>query len=154
MITYHGGMTGHLQSYDIKKFQEEGGLLEANRKFFHPVGMALAVSPGWGPDEIDQLIPLGVNDNTKEIIRTVLNNFVHQAGLDRMHFSSLFYTDDAEGIYFAWEDMDSETLGDSIEKIDDWSALQSLKFANRAQSLGFIVQPDPHIDDEYDPDDI
>jgi hypothetical protein len=41
------------KTMDLKEFREQGFLQEVNRKFFHPLGLALAIGIQW-PDDVTQ----------------------------------------------------------------------------------------------------
>ena len=43
LTDYKEDMTKKIKRIDIKEFREKGFLYEANRKFFHPLGLALEV---------------------------------------------------------------------------------------------------------------
>lgn len=97
---------------DIAEFQREGFLQEANRQFFHPHGLALAVSTGWESWEDVQkwLAARGVKFgmNACQAIFT----FLRKADLDGVHLHGVWdYRDDAEGIVYS--DLSDQ---DSVER--------------------------------------
>ena len=87
----------------IKEFREKGFLQEANRQFFHPLGLALEVS-------ID-------NETGEEKLNGVWD-----------------YRNDAEGILFGDNTIDTQ-------KVADVKSLYDEKSKVRMERYGFIVQP-------------
>lgn len=107
---------------DLKEFQDSGFLLEANRQFFHPLGLALSIR--WekgrrvGGDDDERGVP----------VELVLYD----------------YRDDPEGVVFASLDGDEDRRKHAVvmmafsEKFD----VRMRKFGWHIQPIGSTVEPD------------
>lgn len=107
---------------DMGEFRTGGFLMEANRQFFHPLGLALEWDSGWTEEGLKQFI-LGVmrqeaaaaeedpaevtiEDVHPETIETIWR-FIVEAGLDKPRISGVWdERDDPEGIAYGRKEYD------------------------------------------------
>lgn len=115
---------------DIAEFRREGYLQELNRRFLHPLGLALEVV----------VEPCPCRDGTIEegppgATHTVTCPTCH-GDKQRERMGGVWdYRDDPEGIYYDGQ-LDPEKAG----HID---ALTKERFAPRKKALGFAIEPIP-----------
>lgn len=85
----------------IDEFREFGYLQEVNRRFFHPLGLALEVrTPGWTKESIDGWLREQGVQFGQDAIDNVWT-FVVALGLNRDHLGGVWdYRDDPEGVVF------------------------------------------------------
>lgn len=121
---------------DIQELSDEGYIAEANRLFFHPLGLALERSTGWSEDDVTQVCeelhlgPLG-------ILGVV--SFIRHMGLDKPHLTGVWdYRDDPEGIIYG---LDHEPIVAAAHQriVQLWRERQDA----RVEALGYMIQPVP-----------
>ena len=106
-----------VKKMSIKEFREKGFLQEANRLFFHPLGLALEISVDW---------PEGVTDEDKVLYKD--NPFNHPEAVYSLG-GVWDYRDDPEGILF----------GDGIvdkNKVEYIESLRNSKISKRSSIDG------------------
>jgi len=114
---------------DIKEFKDEGFLQEANRQFFHPLGLALEINIDW-PNTIKRLeeIDEKIADAEKEKFDNNPSNHPHAV----YSLGGIWdYRDDPDGMFFGKGVIDKE-------KIKKVNSLRKLKTEQRKNS-GFKV---------------
>lgn len=119
---------------DIAAFRDEGYLQEANRQFFHVLGLALEWAGGLDREAVERLLAnAGIQfgrdavDNCMALVRVL--------GLDKPRLSGVWdYRDDPEGINYG-----PGTISVlKFKKVRDEMRTKSLY---RKENLGYIVQP-------------
>lgn len=103
---------------DMAEFQEGGYLQEANRQFFHPLGLALEWNSGLNEEGIKQAINRLAEDGWTNwallhraghltTAREAVMELLRELGFDKPRITGVWdYRDDPEGMEFNWEDMD------------------------------------------------
>lgn len=94
-------MSDEIKYMDVEEFRELGYLQEANRLFFHPVGLALEWDAGWTRATLGKFLEdRGWSLLGAEALDDVWT-FVRAAGLDKARISGVWdYRDDPEGIMY------------------------------------------------------
>lgn len=109
---------------DMQEFQEGGFLQEANRQFFHPLGLALEWTDGWKREGLEKLVIRKMKEAEAAFGRALPESakidkdkldllwaFVQEIGLDKPHIKGVWdYRDDPEGMSFAWDRMDHDEV--------------------------------------------
>ncbi len=102
-----------IKRMNIREFQKKGFLQEANRLFFHPLGMALEISTDW---------PKGT---TKEEKKKYKNAFEHPKSEYKL--SGVWdYRDDPEGMLFS-DGMIDKKKAEKIRKLRDSKLSERVK---------------------------
>lgn len=110
---------------NLKEFRDLGVLQEANRQFFHPLGLALGVY--WDEDDLEN--KKGVDTEIAEPIGIIVYD----------------WRDDPEGSAFITLDDD-----DSREKAASVAELKAKKAEIRREKFGWVIQPIGHSFFEVD----
>lgn len=123
----------------IEELREGGYVQEANRQFFHPLGLALEVREGFTKESILEFLTqhgIRFGDDAIDCVWT----FVHTIGMDKWHLSGVWDDrDDPEGIVYA--------IGpNGINPIDRDKALKvvgemTAKAKVRNERFGWMIQP-------------
>lgn len=100
---------------DLKEFRDKGFLLEANRQFFHPLGLAIGVY--W--DKSDPHNATGTDTDNLPPIGLIVYD----------------YRNDPEGVVFA------ELTEDDLNKAEYVKSLRDSKAQARIALVGSVVQP-------------
>lgn len=103
---------------DIGEFREAGFLQEANRLFFHPLGLALSMHTGFDRESMAvALREAGIQFG--EDARDCCWTLVTVLGLDKPHLSSVWdYRDDPEGMLFGPDQIDPAKIAAVKEERD------------------------------------
>lgn len=122
---------------DIQELSDEGYIVEANRRFFHPLGLALERSTGWQEEDVQQVCEEMGNLGAMEILAII--RFIRHLGLDRPHLTGVWdYRDDPEGIIYGPDH--EQLVARGAANIDQlWGDRQ----AARVEALGWMIQPVP-----------
>lgn len=119
---------------DLAAFRERGYLQEANRQFFHPLGLALEWTSGLTRDAVEKMLAARGVRFGHDAIDNVMA-FVFAAGLDKPHLSGVWdYRDDPEGMSY----------GDGVidpVKAERFNREWAEKADVRRARLGYIIQP-------------
>lgn len=111
---------------DMDEFRDAGFLQEANRRFFHPLGIALEWNDGWTREGLSNFLvnvmrreaaaaaedPEQITiEDVHPITIEMLWRFISEAGLDKPRISGVWdYRDDPEGVVFSWEHMPRDEI--------------------------------------------
>lgn len=124
----------------IAEFQSEGYLQEVNRRFLHPLGLALAVDSGWTRDDVEEALLEGEVVFNTTMVDGIMT-FLQLIGLDEMHLSDVWDSrDDLEGIVFVAEPDKGFPAVDArmAANIDH---LWATRGPARSAAIGQMVQP-------------
>lgn len=110
---------------DLTEFREKGFLQEANRQFFHPLGLALEWDTGWTKEGLEQFVrrqinlarerqgrePAAPDSPLKFGVIDAIWDFIQKVGLDKPRLTGVWdYRDDPEGMQFGWDHMDTDEV--------------------------------------------
>lgn len=140
-------MSEPIKYLDMDEFRDGGYLQEVNRRFFHPLGLALEWSSGWSREQvIIHLQEIGI-EPTEETIEAVWQ-FLHSIKMDQSRISGVWdYRDDPEGMAFS--DHPNETMIDRAKTVKILRE-EGAKADARIKLLGSVVQavPEGHAQEE------
>jgi hypothetical protein len=124
---------------DIQELSDEGYIAEANRRFFHPLGLALERSTGWTEEDVTQVCEEMGNLGAMEILAIV--RFVRHLGLDKPHLTGVWdYRDDPEGIIYGPDH--EQLVARAAANVD---RLWTERMEARVEALGYMIQPAPFV---------
>lgn len=126
---------------DISEFRGSGYLQEINRRFLHPMGLALEFSPGWDSEDIESLLEkVTDDDNDSEEFKNdfeLLARAFEEAGLTDPFLSGVWdYRSDPEGIRY-----EGEYLDDLPKKALYVTQMWRQRKRARVEALRYMVQP-------------
>lgn len=116
-----------IKRIDIKEFRKEGFLLEANRQFFHPLGLALEILV-----DIDRYGAFWYY--LKRAFKSLFGR-----GFPKEYLGGVWdYRDDPEGVLY-----DDNIVGnkDVFEKSEKVRVLLEGKEKVRREKFGYLIQP-------------
>jgi len=124
---------------DIQELSDEGYIAEANRRFFHPLGLALERTGGWTQVDVEQVareaFAVDEIEPSDEDLAAIWR-FVQCAGFDRPFLSGVWdCRDDPGGVNFG--PRHAELVARAAARID---ALWAEREQGRRQALGYMVQ--------------
>lgn len=110
----------HEYEMSLKEFKDFGFLQEANRQFFHPLGLALTVL--WDEDDPD-------NENGVDM---------ETAGPGRLSIQDWRHLDDEGGAFESLDDKESQEKAERVEE------LRAKTAEVREERFGWVIQPIGH----------
>lgn len=122
----------------VDEFREEGYLQEANRTFFHPLGLALSIRGGLTEEHVRRLlVDAGYEVEVAEEVGACMT-LVRALGLDQSHVVGVHDgRDDPEGVVFQ-PSLDHPEDRDRALRVEClWEEAAKV----RREALGFVVQP-------------
>lgn len=127
-------MSDDINYIDIIEFQDEGYLHELNRRFLHPLGLALEIRQGWTREDVEELLKeKGVQFGHDAVDNCM--TIVHHLGLDEKHLGGVWdYRDDPDGMNYG-DDLLNETKAARI------AAIEEGRKKARLESVGYWIQP-------------
>lgn len=124
---------------DMEEFRERGYLQEANRQWFHPLGLALEWDGGWDRDRFAREMAAAGYQYGEDAMSNAWAGF-QLAGGHQPRLSGVWDSrDDEEGYRYAG--YPDEIVAEGLAKADAIATEQALKRVARERVLGYHIQP-------------
>jgi hypothetical protein len=137
---------GGIPTIEGEEFRELGYLQEANRRFFHPLGLAMFIDQGWTRERVQEFLTSKGVQFGEEATDHIMT-FLSRAGMLQEHIGGVLDDrEDEQGFRYAVrEDHLEEDLAEFTRKRISVEGEWLKRAIVRVAELGYVVQEDIHV---------